>query len=92
MVLKQWMSEQIGFRGIIRQLRKEGPQWISILPELPRLVHRALESNPGERLQAIERAINRVERTQRVQTGVLAALVTVMTAIVGAYLYLLLVY
>jgi ubiquinone biosynthesis protein len=86
------MSEQIGLRGIFRQLKKEGPQWASMVPELPRLVHRALESNPSDRLLAIEKAINRVERTQRWQTSVLAALVATLAVIAGTYLFLLVYY
>ena len=91
-ILKQWMSEQIGWRGVMRQIKKEGPQWASMLPELPRLVHRALENNPSAQLAAIERAINRVERTQRLQTAVLATIIVVLMAVAGTYAYLLLVY
>ena len=91
-ILKQWMSEQIGWRGVMRQIKKEGPQWASMLPELPRLVHRALENNPSAQLAAIERAINRVERTQRLQTAVLATVIVVLMAVAGTYAYLLLVY
>ena len=63
-----------------------------MLPELPRLVHRALENNPSAQLAAIERAINRVERTQRLQTAVLATVIVVLMAVAGTYAYLLLVY
>ena len=91
-ILKRWLSEQIGPRGLLKQLRKEGPLWISAVPQLPRLVHRALEANPSEKLAAIERAISRVEQTQRWQTYVLMSLVITLVAVVGAYLYLLLLY
>ncbi|MDI6749520.1 MAG: ubiquinone biosynthesis regulatory protein kinase UbiB [Rhodocyclaceae bacterium] len=40
--LERWMSERIGLRGLINHIRKEGPQWASLLPALPRLAHQAL--------------------------------------------------
>jgi len=91
-ILKRWLSEQVGPRGLLKQLQKEGPLWISTLPQLPRLVHRALESDPGEKLVAIERAISRVEKTQRWQTFVLMVLVAGLVAVLAAYLYLILIY
>ncbi len=89
-ILKKWMDEQIGWRGLVRQLRKEGPLWTATLPQLPRLVHRALENNPSERLAAIEAAVERVNRTQRLQSGILLSLLVLLTIIAGGYLYLLL--
>src|SRR5204863_10161059 len=47
--LERWMSEQIGWRGLVRALRREAPYWASTLPQLPRLMHRALaEDRIGE--------------------------------------------
>jgi ubiquinone biosynthesis protein len=47
--LERWMSEQVGWRGLLRQIRQEAPEWAALLPQLPRLVHRALTqaSAPG---------------------------------------------
>src|SRR5258707_11212322 len=54
--LERWMSEQIGWRGLVRALRREAPYWTSTLPQLPRLVHRALaEDRIGELRISIER-------------------------------------
>src|SRR2546428_12601119 len=39
--LERWMTEQIGWRGLVRTLRREAPYWANTLPQLPRLVHRA---------------------------------------------------
>jgi ubiquinone biosynthesis protein len=41
--LERWMSEQVGWRGLLRSLREEAPYWAATLPQLPRLLHRALE-------------------------------------------------
>jgi len=89
-ILKQWMDEQIGLRGLLRQLRRESVLWTATVPQLPRLIHRALESNPGERLAGIEAAIERVNRTQRWQSALLASLVGLFAFVAAAYLYLVL--
>ncbi len=91
-ILEKWMAEQLGWRGIIKQLKKEGPLWTSSLPQLPRLVHRALENDPSARLEAIEKAIDRVNRTQQRQSKVLLVLVILAATIVGAAVVLLFVF
>jgi ubiquinone biosynthesis protein len=40
--LERWMSEQIGWRGLIERVRQEAPYWSTLLPQLPRLLHQAL--------------------------------------------------
>lgn len=89
-ILKRWMDEQLGWRGVAKQLRKEGPTWAASIPALPRLVHRALENDPSERLKAIETAIDRVNKTQRFQSMVLLIMTLIGGLIVGLYLFLLL--
>lgn len=88
-ILERWMSEQLGWRGFIRQLKKEGPQWTATLPQLPRLIHRALENDPSARLKEIETAVNRLNRTQRFQSAVLLALLITISMVAGMYAYLL---
>jgi ubiquinone biosynthesis protein len=46
------MSEQVGWRGLLNNLKKEAPQWASQLPALPRLVHLALSQHDTPRLLA----------------------------------------
>ncbi|MDZ4202885.1 MAG: ubiquinone biosynthesis regulatory protein kinase UbiB [Gallionella sp.] len=40
--LERWMNEQIGWRGFVKALRDEAPNYAAILPQLPRLLHRQL--------------------------------------------------
>jgi ubiquinone biosynthesis protein len=63
--LERWMSEQMGWRGLVRHLQEEVPQWAELLPQLPRLVHRSL-SEPAP--HTLEAAIVRLAREQRRQT------------------------
>jgi ubiquinone biosynthesis protein len=60
--LERWMSEQIGWRGLIRNLRTEAPRWTAILPQLPRLLHRVLDE---DRLGAIDRSLTALVAAQR---------------------------
>jgi len=50
--LERWMSEQIGWRGLLRNLQHEAPQWAALLPALPRLAHQALARDDGAALRA----------------------------------------
>ena len=70
-ILERFMREQSGLRGLARQLRDEAPLWARTLPQLPRLVHRALADDGAGR---VERAVRRLEDAQRQQTRVLVAI------------------
>lgn len=41
-ILEQWMKEQVGWRGFVDRLKVEAPQYVHILPALPRLLQQAL--------------------------------------------------
>ena len=66
--LERWMHQQVGWRGLLERLRNEAPRYAQLLPELPRLAHRALqrrsESDPAllEALLAEQRRTNRMLR------------------------------
>jgi ubiquinone biosynthesis protein len=75
--LERWMNEQIGWRGLLRAIRQEAPYWPATLPQLPRLVHRALaEDRVGLLALAVERLRKESARRNRLLSGLLA----VMTA------------
>ena len=40
--LERWMSEQVGWRGLLEKLKDEAPRYSHIFPQLPRLAHQAL--------------------------------------------------
>lgn len=41
--LEQWMNQQIGWAGLTERLKNEAPRYAQLLPELPRLIHAALQ-------------------------------------------------
>lgn len=44
--LERWMSEQVGWRGLLKTLREEAPHYALLLPQLPRLLYQRLHENP----------------------------------------------
>jgi ubiquinone biosynthesis protein len=82
-ILERWVDEQFGVRAFARQLRDEAPTWARTLPQLPRLVHRALQLDAAGRL---EQAILRLERTQAGQARMLRIIALVLAAMAAVYL------
>jgi ubiquinone biosynthesis protein len=66
--LERWMSEQVGWRGLLANLQREAPHLAAALPVLPRLLHQTLARTavppaPGfdaERLGAELRTVRRL--------------------------------
>jgi ubiquinone biosynthesis protein len=81
-ILERWMNEQVGVRGFMRQLRDEAPLWARTLPQIPRLVHRALSDDTPRRL---ELAMRRIEEAQHRQNRVLLAIAVVLAVIAAAF-------
>src|SRR2546430_1954480 len=78
--LERWMSEQLGWRGLLRTVRREAPYWASTLPQLPRLMHRALAE---DRLGALRLAVERLATENARRNDLLAALfVVVLVALI----------
>ncbi len=68
--LQRWMSEQIGWRGLLGRLEREAPRYAQLLPELPRLLHGSLQQQgrlrDGDALHALlaeQRRTNRLLQT-----------------------------
>ncbi|HUN67331.1 MAG TPA: ubiquinone biosynthesis regulatory protein kinase UbiB [Burkholderiales bacterium] len=70
--LERWMSEQVGWRGMLRTLRREAPYWAQTLPTIPRLAHRLLAE---DRMDAIRMALERIAEQNARRNRLLGALV-----------------
>jgi len=81
--LERWMHEQVGWRGLINHLKREGPQWASLLPALPRLAHQALT-------QATERNADAGEELARLREEAAASRRLASAAVIVALAALLL--
>jgi ubiquinone biosynthesis protein len=85
--LERWMGDQVGWRGVLRTLRDEAPFWASTLPQLPRLLHRALAQDRAGPLTA---AVERLASENARRNDLLAALLAVVSAaLILAGLYFL---
>jgi ubiquinone biosynthesis protein len=76
--LERWMRERIGLKGLVNNLKREAPQWAMLLPQLPRLLHRALDQEP---LRALQKDIARLQEEEQRQSGLLWAAVALLGAI-----------
>ncbi len=66
--LKKWMSEQIGWRSIVKVMKKELPYIAKNLPQMPRLVHQFLtQQTLAEQDAPIRLAIDALIKTQESQ-------------------------
>jgi len=72
--LERWMSEQVGWRGLARTLRREAPHWALTLPAIPRLLHQLLAEDRAGGLQA---ALERLSAENRRRNRLLAGLLVV---------------
>jgi ubiquinone biosynthesis protein len=76
--LERWMDEQVGWRGLLRTIRREAPYWAATLPQLPRLAHRLLaEDHPA----ALQRAVERMAEENARRNNLLGALVALLAAV-----------
>ena len=77
--LERWMAEQMGWRGLMRQVSEEAPDWARMIPQLPRLLHRALSAHAdGSLAEQVQVLAARQRRQNR--------LLAVLLALVGALL------
>ncbi|BCM24472.1 ubiquinone biosynthesis regulatory protein kinase UbiB [Methyloradius palustris] len=60
--LERWMSEQIGWRSLLKNMQAELPNWGTILPQLPRLVHSQLTASLDSPLSAKIEALSHQQR------------------------------
>ncbi len=66
--LTRWMSEQVGWRAIIKTLKKELPHITQVLPQMPRLAHEFLtHKNQAELDAPLHASIKKLIGTQQLQ-------------------------
>lgn len=69
------MNEQVGWRALVRNLKREAPYWASTLPQVPRLVHKLLADDRVTRLEKALGALHaQGERRNRLIGALLAAI------------------
>lgn len=90
--LERWMSEQIGWRRLIQQLKTEAPYWSKSLPEMPRLIHQsltALHTHPKSELLVMLNKLNiEQQKTNRIFKYFICTYITITTITVAGIAYL----
>ena len=84
--LLRWMSEQVGWRGLVRQIRMEAPYWGTLLPQLPRLAHRFL--NAEQNAYQLPQYVRQLLAENRRQTMLLTVVALMLAATAGLLAYL----
>lgn len=74
--LERWMSEQMGFRGMLKNLRREIPQWAKILPALPRSLYELTQHTHKE---PMPKAYRTFLSQQKKQNRLLFTCITLLT-------------
>lgn len=82
--LVKWMDEQVGWRGLLRNIKHEAPQWARVLPALPRRINDILSN--GTHTLMIS-AYTQLMREQKRNNALLAALVVLLGVLVGVVLW-----
>lgn len=80
--LERWMSEQVGWRGFMQTLRLEAPQWSTIMPQLPRLVHQRLSMRDHRIAPELREAQLRVAKLEQIVAGGFVVLAIVLALVV----------
>lgn len=86
--LERWMNEQIGWRGLAERLKNEAPRYVQLLPELPRLIHQALQREPAPDARALALLVEEQRRLNRTLSRLLwlAGLVVAGGALLALFL------
>ena len=89
--LENWMAEQVGWQGMWQRLKAEAPRYAHIFPQLPRLLHRALEQQgerPHDNTELIKVLIHEQQRTNRMLSLVVYVAGAFGLGVAGYQLYL----
>ena len=86
--LEQWMNKQVGWLGLIEGLQREAPRYVQLLPELPRLIHQALQPRATAEQMLLETLIGEQRRTRQLLYAVICVAVGLALGVAGSQLWL----
>ncbi|GGY02110.1 ubiquinone biosynthesis regulatory protein kinase UbiB [Paludibacterium paludis] len=76
--LVKWMNEQVGWRGFVRSLKHEAPQWAATLPQLPRKFNELVSANRTELVVEGYMHLMREQKRQNFWLALIAILLAVL--------------
>jgi ubiquinone biosynthesis protein len=89
--LENWMADQVGIKGLMQRLKAEAPRYAHIFPQLPRLVHQALERHaerPNDNTELIKALVAEQQRTNRLLSLVIYGVGAFLLGAAGYQIYL----
>jgi len=86
--LEQWMDKQVGWAGLIEGLQREAPRYVQLLPELPRLIHRALQPRAAVEQRLLEALLVEQRRSARLTHAIVYVALGVALGLLVSWLWL----
>ena len=83
--LERWMHRQVGWEGLVERLKNEAPRYVQLLPDLPRLIHQALQPRTATDQRLLETLLTEQRRTQRWLLVAVSLMGGVLIGLVAAY-------
>ena len=83
--LERWMHRQVGWEGLVERLKNEAPRYVQLLPDLPRLIHQALQPRAAVEQRLLETLLTEQRRTQRWLLVAVSLMSGVLIGLVAAY-------
>ena len=83
--LERWMHQQVGWEGLVERLKNEAPRYVQLLPDLPRLIHQALQPRAATEQRVLETLLTEQRRTQRWLLVAVSLMSGVLIGLVAAY-------
>ncbi len=85
--LERWMNDQVGWTGFVERLKNEAPRYVQLIPDLPRLVHRALQQPLNTDPRLLEALLVEQRRTNRLLRGITYAGIGFLLGLVAMELF-----
>jgi ubiquinone biosynthesis protein len=85
--LEQWMNQQVGWAGLLEGLKREAPRYVQLLPELPRLIHQALQPRVAAEQRLLEALLVEQRRTSRLLYAVIGIGAGVVLGVLASELW-----
>ena len=86
--LEDWMQQQIGPAGLVERMRKEAPRYVQLLPELPRLLHAALQPRDDAQSQTLEALLAEQRHTNGLLRIIIAGALGLLLGLGGAVIFM----
>jgi ubiquinone biosynthesis protein len=86
--LEDWMNKQVGWAGLVERMKNEAPRYVHLLPDLPRLLHQALQPRAAAQERALGAMLSEQRRTNGLLRVMIAGALGVLLGLAGALAFM----